>query len=243
MKAGHELFQECRKPVANLVEQLATGFHETHDVSFFAEGAGPHESPEGNIGKIPSQPSIGDVFSSSGSGVIGAQPGIDGLMGKHENHAKKGSGNGGAGMSSEMFEDRFIDNVLGALHDVRQQGSVTDNPFRPASTDVRRQAKEMQQQQWKEYSMQMQNSRSLCLEQPPARRPMRRGKVEVVFSSKGLAVARIDRARRDGTSHPSVELVRERPYLIHPIHPLNGATILSTNPHRRQRSTQPTFLR
>ena len=38
MKAGHELFQECRKPLVNLVEQLATGFHETHDVSFFAGG-------------------------------------------------------------------------------------------------------------------------------------------------------------------------------------------------------------
>lgn len=34
MKAGHEVFQECRKPMQLLIEQLLTGFHEKHDISY-----------------------------------------------------------------------------------------------------------------------------------------------------------------------------------------------------------------
>ena len=46
-------FQECRKPLSNLVEQLATGFHETHDVSFFA---GNEHAAVSGPGKVDVQP-------------------------------------------------------------------------------------------------------------------------------------------------------------------------------------------
>lgn len=34
MKSGHELFQESKKQTQTLIEQILTGFHETHDISF-----------------------------------------------------------------------------------------------------------------------------------------------------------------------------------------------------------------
>lgn len=34
MKAGHEIFQECRKQTQTLLEQILTGFHESNDISF-----------------------------------------------------------------------------------------------------------------------------------------------------------------------------------------------------------------
>eukprot|EP01029_Cantina_marsupialis_P014465 TRINITY_DN318_c1_g1_i3.p1 TRINITY_DN318_c1_g1~~TRINITY_DN318_c1_g1_i3.p1 ORF type:complete len:1082 (+),score=291.65 TRINITY_DN318_c1_g1_i3:53-3298(+) len=34
MESGHAVFQECKTHMANLMEQMVTGFHETHDVSF-----------------------------------------------------------------------------------------------------------------------------------------------------------------------------------------------------------------
>jgi len=39
VKAGHEIFQESKKQTQLLVEQILTGFHETHDVSFPAAPA------------------------------------------------------------------------------------------------------------------------------------------------------------------------------------------------------------
>lgn len=34
MKSGHEVFQECRKQMQLLLEQLLTGYHESHDISY-----------------------------------------------------------------------------------------------------------------------------------------------------------------------------------------------------------------
>eukprot|EP01041_Mallomonas_annulata_P008252 gene8252-16970_t len=34
VKSGHEVFQECRKQIQTLMEQILTGFHEKHDISF-----------------------------------------------------------------------------------------------------------------------------------------------------------------------------------------------------------------
>jgi CheY-like chemotaxis protein/pimeloyl-ACP methyl ester carboxylesterase len=80
MRAGHELFQECRRSMSNLLEQLVTGYHEVHDVAYMPTTTG---------------------------GADGSAP----------------SGNKG-----EM-EDRFIDNVLGSLDDVRDSKKVLGNPY------------------------------------------------------------------------------------------------------------------
>ena len=78
MKAGHELFQECRKPLSNLMEQLATGFHETHDVSFFPQNAGPGSTIKtmnggstGQLNALVDQSILSGGISASMSGNIG----------------------------------------------------------------------------------------------------------------------------------------------------------------------------
>ena len=46
LRAGHEVFQEARKPLVNLFQQLAVGYHERNDVAFLpiapddADGSG-----------------------------------------------------------------------------------------------------------------------------------------------------------------------------------------------------------
>ena len=82
LKAGHEVFQECRKPVSDLFEQLVTGYHEKHNVAF---------------------------LPTTSNGTIRA---------KKENR-------------TEYFEDRFIDNVLGNLKQVREEKLADPNPFMP----------------------------------------------------------------------------------------------------------------
>lgn len=39
LKAGHEAFQECKQSLISLIEQLATGYHEKHDVTFLPLGS------------------------------------------------------------------------------------------------------------------------------------------------------------------------------------------------------------
>ena len=54
LRCGHELMQEARKPMVNLFEQLATGYHERNDVAFLplvpddaVDGGGG--GPAGNV--------------------------------------------------------------------------------------------------------------------------------------------------------------------------------------------------
>jgi CheY-like chemotaxis protein/pimeloyl-ACP methyl ester carboxylesterase len=87
MRAGHEMFQECRRSMSNLLEQLVTGYHEVHDVAYMP--------------------------TTVAGGADGSAPG-----------GKKGE-----------MEDRFIDNVLGSLDDVRDQKKVLSNPFGESNHD------------------------------------------------------------------------------------------------------------
>lgn len=46
LRSGHEVWQEARRPMTHLVEQLATGYHEKHDVAFLPLAA-DHDDPKG----------------------------------------------------------------------------------------------------------------------------------------------------------------------------------------------------
>ena len=85
LHAGHEVFQESRKSIANLLEQLATGYHEKHEVTY-----------------MPTIP----IERDSGAGQQ-QQPQI----------------------TKEFFEDRFIDGILGTLHEVRSASHTKENAF------------------------------------------------------------------------------------------------------------------
>jgi hypothetical protein len=148
MKAGHELFQECRKPLSNLVEQLATGFHETHDVSFFAGGdqdaTGP--MPEGGLANH-----MGSMNPEE-SGYRLADDAAASPSKKRSSPQGKGADN------TEMFEDKFIDNILGTLHDVRRTTNGPGNPFQPTNDQVRERAQQMSNtsQSWDTFATQEQ---------------------------------------------------------------------------------------
>ena len=166
MKAGHELFQECRKPLSNLMEQLATGFHETHDVSFFPQNAGPGSTIKtmgggntGGLNALVDQSILSGGISASMSGNIGAGESISKspsiVTGKKQ-------GVRTAQAQGEMFEDKFIDNILGTLHDVRQDKGASSNPFQPSVENVRNRAEDLQrqqqQQQWEDYQKKTQSN-------------------------------------------------------------------------------------
>ncbi|GBG25573.1 Ankyrin repeat and protein kinase domain-containing protein 1 [Hondaea fermentalgiana] len=112
LRSGHELFQECRRPVSDLIEQLCTGYHENHDVAFLS--------------------TADDTEAQS-----------PGRSRRPRDSGKRGGVGGATGQPSKFFEDRFIDNVLGTLDKVRQEGSVEANPFAPNS----QQQQQLQQQQ------------------------------------------------------------------------------------------------
>jgi DNA-binding response OmpR family regulator len=154
MKAGHELFQECRKPLVNLVEQLATGFHETHDVSFFAGGdldaSGPMPAGQdsNHMGLAPEQ-----------SGYRIADDAVGSPNKKKKSPKRAGGGGSGNIDDTEMFEDKFIDNILGTLHDVRTSTNGPTNPFQPTNDQIKQRAQQMSGNQrsnvqWEEYAQQ-----------------------------------------------------------------------------------------
>ena len=61
-----------------------------------------------------------------------------------------------------MFEDKFVDNILGTLHDVRQENGASNNPFQPSVENVRNRAEDLQrqqqEQQWQDYQMKTQSN-------------------------------------------------------------------------------------
>ena len=167
MKAGHELFQECRKPLSNLMEQLATGFHETHDVSFFPQNAGPGSTIKtmnggstGQLNALVDQSILSGGISASMSGNIGGFGG--GSMKSPSLNSGKKQGVRTAQAQGEMFEDKFIDNILGTLHDVRQENGASNNPFQPSVENVRNRAEDLQrqqqEQQWQDYQRKTQSN-------------------------------------------------------------------------------------
>jgi CheY-like chemotaxis protein/alpha-beta hydrolase superfamily lysophospholipase len=109
MRSGHEVFQECRKPMTNLLEQLVTGYHEVHDVAYM---------PASDL-----------------------QLGADAV--------------GGDGTMAAGMEDRFINNILTSMDEVRDVSKVAQNPFGASSTGQDPDAAVEQEQHWEQYRDEM----------------------------------------------------------------------------------------
>lgn len=96
VKAGHELFQESRKQVSVLLEQLLVGYHEVNDVSFvtadFADGPAAVDRADSELRSAAVRtPQVGHTPLAT-------------------DLARESVGHGN-------FEDEFIDSVLGKVRD------------------------------------------------------------------------------------------------------------------------------
>jgi len=107
VKSGHEVFQEARDQVVTLIEQMITGYHETHDVAFqSAVATDPHAADSSVRQGMPGQ-SLGS--KTTGANVPGGGMGRDGGAPGHGN-----------------FEDAFIDNVLGRVRDTVENTNAVE---------------------------------------------------------------------------------------------------------------------
>jgi len=97
-RTGHEIIQECRKPIIELLEQLASGYHEKHEIVATIEGSKRVRSP-----------------------------------GKRKRR-------------SEVFEDRFISNVLAT----RKTTLAASSHSRDGDVELEREAEEARWEKFRE---------------------------------------------------------------------------------------------
>ena len=90
VKSGHELFQEARDQMSTLIEQMVTGYHETHDVAYL---------PAISVDAHASNPMVRQGKATA----VGSA-----TTGRSYSTGQQGHGH---------FEDSFIDGVLGQVHD------------------------------------------------------------------------------------------------------------------------------
>lgn len=113
MKGGHEVFQENKKPLQQLIEQILTGFHENHDIPF------------------PSAAEV-DATSAAQGRIVSSNP-----WENKNNATKPGSSGGGLtnkASTEKTVEDHFIDNVLGSINRLNSASSPTRHVGAPAAS-------------------------------------------------------------------------------------------------------------
>jgi hypothetical protein len=128
LRAGHEVFQEARKPMVNLFEQLATGYHERNDVAFLplvpddATGEGNRMS----VGMIASE------AARSRAAALAAETSALQTM----NAASAAAANTvdplkavpGGKPPSQTFEDKFLDNAVSTMRNAAATSGFAPNP-------------------------------------------------------------------------------------------------------------------
>lgn len=128
LRAGHEVFQEARKPMVNLFEQLATGYHERNDVAFLplvpddATGEGNRMS----VGMIASE------AARSRAAALAAETSALQTM----NAAAAAAANTvdslkaipGGKPPAQIFEDKFLDNAVSTMRNAAATSGFTPNP-------------------------------------------------------------------------------------------------------------------
>lgn len=131
LRSGHEVLQEARKPMTHLIEQLATGYHERHDVAF-----------------LPLAPEGGDVKDGAAAGAGGADGrsrasslahrAMSGAAARASAHrggsaaAGVAAGLDASGVSTasgapRMYEEKYLESVVGAVkaaRDSTRQGAA-----------------------------------------------------------------------------------------------------------------------
>lgn len=125
LRAGHEVFQEARKPMVNLLEQLASGYHERNDVSFLplvpedvsngtSKGAELEQSARARAAAFAAQTSNVNALAASQKAASGVGDPLHPVP--------------GGKVSAQMFEDRYLDNVVSTLKGQNAPQGYTMNP-------------------------------------------------------------------------------------------------------------------
>ncbi|KAA0149868.1 hypothetical protein FNF29_05693 [Cafeteria roenbergensis] len=123
LRSGHEVLQEARKPMTHLIEQLATGYHERHDVAFLPlapEGADAADAAAGGAAGA-------DGRSRASSLAHRAMAGATARASAHRGGAAGGaaagldaSGVSAASGAPRMYEEKYLDSVVGAVKAARE---------------------------------------------------------------------------------------------------------------------------
>eukprot|EP00948_MAST-09A_sp_MAST-9A-sp1_P002301 g2301.t1 len=240
MRAGHELFQECRKVVMNLFEQLATGYHEKYDVGFREAPRDGSTVLRPSNSAAPGSMTAGSLIGATESVFGGSKPGLAPI----KNIQGKPTTSGGTGAESsempEYFEDRFIDNILGSLHRVREEGFADKNPFlgdEKSQRAARYQEAKKESDRWRQYQNEsatslkpknQQMTRRTMNNSPPRREEIATEK-QPGFSKLSLVDSRTlekkSKGRMTGTLDPTNPSFERRDNLIYKSD--NGSKIYS----------------
>jgi CheY-like chemotaxis protein len=131
LRCGHEVFQEARKPMVNLIEQLATGYHERNDVAFLplvpddaagGPGAGTArelfaaEAAKGRAASMAAQTSALQAMNLASATAAAAADPLRAVPGGRA--------------PGQFFEDKFLDNVVSTMRNpAAVRGRYDANPF------------------------------------------------------------------------------------------------------------------
>jgi len=119
LRAGHELLQEARRPLSNLVEQLATGYHERNDVAFLPLAPEQPTIAGGTRGyQPPSLAAKAAARATQRAGEMTAQ--LDGMSAGHA--STNGLAPGQPTDQAQLYEDKYLDDVVSTLHEAQGRG-------------------------------------------------------------------------------------------------------------------------
>ena len=134
LRCGHELLQEARKPMVNLFEQLATGYHERNDVAFLplvpddavdGGGGGPGganvtgraleqvDAAKSRAAAMASQTSALQTMNMASAAAASALDPLKAVP--------------GARAPQQLFEDKFLDNVVSTMRSTAVKASFPVN--------------------------------------------------------------------------------------------------------------------
>ena len=125
LRCGHEVMQEARKPMVNLLEQLATGYHERNDVAFLplvpddqatAVNSGVAKAVEGARARAADLAADTASMQHMKRAGAAAQAQLDPF---------KPIAGGKA--PQQVYEDRFIDNIVTTMRDPALKGGYPRN--------------------------------------------------------------------------------------------------------------------
>ncbi len=125
LRAGHELLQEARRPLSNLVEQLATGYHERNDVAFLPLAPEEPSLAGGTRGYQP--PSLAAKAAARATQRAGAMAQeLEGMQ--NRDTAISGLTPGQPTDQAQLYEDKYLNDVVNTLHDAqgRSESKVKD---------------------------------------------------------------------------------------------------------------------
>lgn len=130
LRCGHEVFQEARKPMVNLFEQLATGYHERNDVAFLP--LVPDDVVNSGAGGGSTHGAMAVEAAKTRAAAMAAQTSALQSMNLASAAAAHASDPlkpiPGARAPQQLFEDKFLDNVVSTMRGAAGKGKYPSNP-------------------------------------------------------------------------------------------------------------------